>query len=156
VEEHMNQESEVVTLDTKNVREMLSGSGYSDRAITYYIDKPNMGSLPDADQVTELTGECGDTMKVYLKMDGDRIKDAKFQVLGCPGAIAAAMAAVDLVKGKTLQESVSVNDRDIFSELQKIPDQKLHCIRLAVKTLHKAIADWREQEEEGRHRGRDH
>jgi len=156
VEEHMSQESELVTLDTTNVREMLSGSGYSDRAITYYIDKPNMGYLPDADQVTELTGECGDTMKVYLKLDGDRIKDAKFQVLGCPGAIAAAMAAVDLVKGKTLQESVSVNDRDIFSELQKIPDQKLHCIRLAVKTLQKAIADVRGHKEPDHQRELDH
>lgn len=138
----MTQENELVTLDTANVREMLSGSGYSDRAIRYYLDKPNMGCLSDADQVSELTGECGDTMKVYLKLEGDQIKDAKFQVLGCPGAVAAAMATVDLVKGKTLKESLSVNDRDVFCELKKIPDQKLHCIRLAVKTLQKAIADY--------------
>jgi len=141
----MNRENELVQLDTGNVREMLSGSGYSERAIAYYVNKPNMGYLPDADQVTELTGECGDTMKVYLKLEGDRIKDAKFQVLGCPGAVAAAMATVDLVRGKTLQESLSLNDRDVFCELQEIPHQKLHCIRLAVKTLQKAIADCREK-----------
>jgi nitrogen fixation NifU-like protein len=141
----MSQENELVQLGAAHVREMLSGSGYSERAIAYYLNKPNMGYLSDADQVTELTGECGDTMKVYLKLEGDRIKDAKFQVLGCPGAVAAAMAAVDLVKGKTLQESASVSDRDVFRELQEIPDQKLHCIRLAVKTLRKAVAGCRQK-----------
>jgi nitrogen fixation NifU-like protein len=145
MEEEMSQENELVQLDTRNVREMLSGSGYSERAIAYYLNKPNMGCLSDADQVTELTGECGDTMKVYLKLEGDRIKDAKYQVLGCPGAVAAAMAVVDLVKGRTLQESASVNDHDIFCRLKGIPDQKVHCIRLAVKTLQKAIADYRQK-----------
>lgn len=80
-------------------------------------------------------------MKVYLQLDGDRIKDAKFQVLGCPGAVASAMAAADLVKGKTLQESRAICDRDIFCSLDGVPDKKLDCIRLAVKTLQKAITD---------------
>jgi nitrogen fixation NifU-like protein len=137
----MDHEQQIASQDTANIREMLSGSGYSERAISYFLNKPNMGSLPNADQVTELTGKCGDTMKAFLKLRGDRIEDARFQVLGCPGAIAAAMAAVDLVKGKTLQESLEVSDRDIFFRLEKIPDQKLHCIRLAIKTLHKAILD---------------
>jgi len=78
----MSRENNLVQLDTGNVREMLSGSGYSERAIAYYLNKPNMGFLSDADQVTELTGECGDTMKVYLKLEGDRIKD-RFLVRIC-------------------------------------------------------------------------
>ena len=128
--------------DAKNVRELLTGSGYSDKAITYYLDKKNMGSLRDADQVSELTGVCGDTMKIYMKVEEGRIKDAKIQVLGCPGAVASAMVAMDLIRGKTLDEAKQLQDGDIFRVLEQIPDQKQHCIRLTNKTLQKAIEDY--------------
>jgi len=128
--------------DERNVRELLIGSGYSDKAITYYLDKKNMGSLPDADQVSELTGVCGDTMKIYMKVEEGKIKDAKIQVLGCPGAIASAMVAMDLIKGKTLDEAKRLQDGDIFRVLEQIPDQKQHCIRLTNKTLQKAIEEY--------------
>jgi nitrogen fixation NifU-like protein len=139
----MAQQEETGQQDLKMVRDLLSGSGYADRAIDYYLTKPNMGSISDPDHVTELTGPCGDTMRCFLKMENGRIKDAKYQVLGCPGAISAAMALVDLVKGKTLDEAMQVKDRDVFRELVEIPDQKQHCIRLAVKTLQKAINEYR-------------
>lgn len=135
----MNYDQAFDQKDTGGIREMLSGSGYSDKAIEYYLNRPNMGSLPDANQVTELTGRCGDTMKVYLKLEHERIADAKFQVLGCPGAVASAMAAVDLIKGKTIEEARAIKDRDIFRVLEKLPDQKQRCIRLTAKTLQKAL-----------------
>ncbi len=128
---------------------MLLGSGYSEKAIDYYLTKPNQGPLKDADHVTELTGPCGDTMKCYLKVDKGTIQAAKFQVLGCPGAIAAAMALADLVKGKELHHALKIKDGDVFRELIEIPDQKQHCIRLAVKTLAKAITEFRLKEEKG-------
>ena len=78
----MSQLKKMTGNDLKNTWELLSGSGYSDKAITYFLDKTNMGCLPDADQVTELTGPCGDTMRVYLKLENGRIKDAKIEVLG--------------------------------------------------------------------------
>ena len=132
-----------------SIREMLLGSGYSEKAIDYYLTKPNQGPLKDADHVTELTGPCGDTMKCYLKVNKGTIQAAKFQVLGCPGAIAAAMALADLVKGKDLHHALEVKDGDVFRELIEIPDQKQHCIRLAVKTLGKAIAEFQLKEEKG-------
>ena len=139
----MDQLTNIAENDSKNIMELLSSSGYSEKAINYFLDKTNMGSLPDADQVTELTGVCGDTMKVYLKLEDGRIMDAKIQVLGCPGAVASAMAAMDLVKGMSLEEAMKVKDRDIFRILEEIPDQKQHCIRLTVKTLQKAIEEYR-------------
>jgi nitrogen fixation protein NifU and related proteins len=139
----MTQHEQNTQQDVKMIRDLLSGSGYADRAIDLYLAKANMGAIPDPDQVTELTGPCGDTMKCYLKMENGRIRDAKYQVLGCPGAISAAMALADLVKGKTLDEALQVKDRDVFRELIEIPDQKQHCIRLAVKTLQKAIHEYR-------------
>jgi len=121
---------------------MLADSGYSETAIRYYMDKPYMGDLPDANQVTEMLGTCGDTMKIFLKIEDDLIKDAKYQVLGCPGAISAAMAAVDIVKGEKIEYARSVNDGDIFKVLKEIPAKKHHCIQLAVKTLQKAIDEY--------------
>jgi len=90
-----------------------------------------------------LTGTCGDTMRIYLKVNDGRIEDAKIQVLGCPWAVAAAMATMERIKGKTLDEAVEIKDRDIFRMLEEIPDQKQHCIRLTVKTLQKAIEEYR-------------
>ena len=102
-----------------------------------------MGSLTDADQVTELTGPCGDTMKIFLKLEENKIKDAKIQVLGCPAAIASAMAAMDHIRGMSLDEAMEVKDGDIFRMLEDLPDQKQHCIRLTIKTLHKAIEEYK-------------
>ncbi|HID29291.1 MAG TPA: iron-sulfur cluster assembly scaffold protein [Desulfobacterales bacterium] len=138
----MNDNHAFDTQDTAAIREMLSGSGYSDKAIDYYLNKPNMGSLPDADQVSELTGPCGDTMKVFLKVKEGRIKDARVQVLGCPGAVASAMVVMDLIKGKTLGEAQTIKDRDIYRVLQEMPEKKLHCIRLSVKAMQKALEEY--------------
>lgn len=139
----MDEVSNIIGNDIKTTRELLSGSGYSDKAIKYYLEKKNMGELEEATQVSELTGHCGDTMKIFLDIDEGIIQDAKIQVLGCPGAISAAMAAMDMIKGKTLDEALKVTDRDIFRELEEIPDQKQHCIRLTNKTIEKAINDYR-------------
>ncbi len=130
------------TQNGEEMRELLVSSGYAEKAIDYFLRKPNMGSMLNPDHKTELTGPCGDTMRCYLKIEGGHIRDAKYEVLGCPGAIAAAMALADLVKGKTLDEALTVKDRDVFRELVQIPDQKQHCIRLAVKTLEKAIREF--------------
>jgi len=63
----MIQSQDIATSDSESIAELLSGSGYSDKAIKYFLEKTNMGSLPDADQVTELTGPCGDTINMNNK-----------------------------------------------------------------------------------------
>jgi len=125
-------------------RKMLSDAGYADPAINYYLEKKYMGHIENADQVSENVGSCGDTMKIYLKIDNRKvIKDARYEITGCAGAISAAMAAVDLVKGKTLDEALKINDGDVFKVLENIPEKKHHCIQLAVKTMHKGILDYK-------------
>lgn len=129
-----------------DVYQMLSESGYADRAIEYFQSKQNIGIIEDADQVTDLTGPCGDTMKISLKIDGDRINDARIQVLGCPGAVASGCALVSLAKGKTLQEARDIDLDELYRELEKMPDQKVHCARLAIKTLQKTLEQYQEQQ----------
>ncbi|MFZ7126819.1 MAG: iron-sulfur cluster assembly scaffold protein [Desulfobacterales bacterium] len=121
------------------LRAMLARTGYSAKAIDYYIRKPHMGSIENADQISEMVGTCGDSMTVFLKVDQGRIEDVKYQILGCAGSISAAMAAVDLVKGKTVEEALAVDDGDVFKSLEEIPAKKHHCIQLSVKALQKAI-----------------
>ncbi len=130
------------TNDPAEIRELLSSTGYGEKAIRYFLDKANMGILTNASQVSELTGPCGDTMRIYLQMNNGCIEDARMQVLGCPGAVASAMAAIDLIRGRTIKEALAVKDRDVFRALGDIPEQKQHCIRLTVKTLQKALEEY--------------
>jgi nitrogen fixation NifU-like protein len=135
--EQMNEES-----NKEGIREMLSGSGYSEKAIDYFTKKPYMGILTEADLKSEMTGTCGDTMGITIKVEDGKIVDAKYQVMGCAGAVASAMAAVELIKGKTLEYARSIDDGTIFRALEQLPAQKHHCIQLAVKTLHKALDEY--------------
>lgn len=130
--------------DSAMVRSMLRDAGYSEKAVAYYLETPHLGIIENADQVSEMTGTCGDTIKVYLKIENDRISDVKYQIMGCPGSISAAMAAGDLVRGKTVDEALVLNDGDVFNFLEEIPVKKHHCIQLAVKALLGAIKTYRD------------
>ncbi len=128
-----------------DVYNMLSESGYADKAIEYFQNQNNLGIIEGADHCTDLTGPCGDTMKITMNVKGDRIEDAKIQVMGCPGAVASGSAAVALAKGKTLEEAESLTLDELYGELEKMPDQKVHCARLAIKTLQKAVIQYRDE-----------
>ena len=125
--------------ETDAIKEMLRASGYSEKAIAYYINKPHMGLVADPDISSEMTGTCGDTMGITIRTENGIVTEAKYQVMGCAGAISAAMAVVDLIKGKDLEYARSIDDGTVFKVLEEIPVKKHHCIQLAVKTLHKAL-----------------
>lgn len=139
-----NQSDIIFKKDGGDREQMLLDCGYSERAVRYYMEQPYMGTLSDADQVSEMLGSCGDTMKIFLKIHDNTITDVRYQVLGCPGAISASMAAVDLVKGKSMEQARTLNDGDVYNQLVDLPVKKHHCIQLAVKTLHKAIDEYRD------------
>lgn len=130
--------------DSAMMRSMLRNAGYSEKAVNYYLETPHLGIIENADQVSEMTGTCGDTIKVYLKIEDGCIGDVKYQIMGCPGSISAAMAAGDLVRGRTVDEALALNDGDVFQFLEEIPVKKHHCIQLAVKALLAAIQGYRE------------
>jgi nitrogen fixation protein NifU and related proteins len=138
----MSQESGKEQSNACVMERMLAGSGYSDKAIRYFMKKPYIGAIPDADQISEMTGTCGDTMRICLKIENGVILDARYEILGCPGAIASAMAVVDLIKGKRIADARNLNDGDVFRALEDIPAQKNHCIELAVKTFQKALNEY--------------
>jgi nitrogen fixation protein NifU and related proteins len=129
---------------TTSQRKMLSDAGYAEPAINYFLEKKYMGCIQDASQVSEKIGSCGDIMKIYLKVDDSGIiQDVRYEITGCAGAISAAMAVVDLVKGRSLDQALTINDGDVFKRLENIPEKKHHCIQLAVKTMHQGIQDYK-------------
>jgi len=127
---------------TDDVYKMLSESGYSDKAIEYFQAKENIGVIEGADQITDVTGPCGDNVKISFNVEDDTISDAKIQVLGCPGAVASGCAVVNLAKGGTLEDAARLDMDTLYRELEKLPDKKIHCARLALKTLHKAVEEY--------------
>jgi len=133
---------------TGRLKALMRKQGYGDKAIYYYLEKPFMGSLSDPDMSTSLTGDCGDTVDITIKMDQDRIRDARFEVKGCAGSVSSAMALADMIRGKTLDEAFNIKDGEIFFKLGSVPDDKVHCIQLAVQSLQNVIKEYRNRKQE--------
>lgn len=121
---------------------------YNEKVIEHFSNPRNVGELPDADGIGE-TGsfKCGDTMKLYIKVEDGRITDVKFQTYGCGAAIASSSMLTEMVKGKTLDEALQISNQDVADELGGLPPLKLHCSNLAADALHNAIKDYRHRHE---------
>ena len=131
---------------TKEEFELLKEAGYSEKVIKLYRNKVNVGLIKKPDVNLAYMGPCGDTMKLYLKISDDGVvEDAKFQYLGCPGAASSGSAITRIVKGKTLEDAKRITEQDILQELGGLPESKIHCPKLAVTTLQKAITKYEER-----------
>jgi len=115
---------------------------YSDKLMDHFLDPRNAGEIPDADGIgTVGDPECGDFMKVWIKVDGNLIVDVKFKCKGCPAAIAVGSMVTELAVGKDLDEAMELTDDDIADALGGLPEPKQHCSNLGAAALHEAIDD---------------
>ena len=123
---------------------------YSDKVVDHYNNPRNVGSLPkeDPNVGTGLVGapECGDVMKLQMKINPETqvIEEAKFKTFGCGSAIASSSLATEWVKGKTVDEALSIKNTDIVRELA-LPPVKIHCSVLAEDAIKAAIGDWKKK-----------
>src|SRR5690242_12566758 len=123
---------------------------YSDKVIDHYNNPRNVGSLDKSstDVGTGLVGapECGDVMKLQIKVNRETnvIEEAKFKTFGCGSAIASSSLATEWVKGKTVDEALSIKNMDIVRELS-LPPVKIHCSVLAEDAIKAAIGDWKKK-----------
>jgi nitrogen fixation NifU-like protein len=121
---------------------------YSDKVLDHYKNPRNVGSLAkdDPNVGTGLVGapECGDVMKLQMKINPETevIEDAKFKTFGCGSAIASSSLATEWVKGKTLEEALTIKNTEIVKELN-LPPVKIHCSVLAEDAIKAAIADYK-------------
>jgi nitrogen fixation NifU-like protein len=128
---------------------------YSNKVIDHYENPRNVGTLDkeDASVGTGLVGApaCGDVMRLQLKInpDTDVIEDAKFKTFGCGSAIASSSLVTEWVKGKTVDEAMTLKNTQIVEELN-LPPVKIHCSVLAEDAIKSAIADFRKKQSEQR------
>ncbi|MCL4541108.1 MAG: Fe-S cluster assembly scaffold protein NifU [Chloroflexi bacterium] len=116
---------------------------YSDLVMDHFMNPRNVGEIQDADGVgTEGNPVCGDVMKMYIKIEGDRIVDVKFKTFGCGAAIATSSIATEMVKGKTIDEALLLTNKAVADALGGLPHNKMHCSNLAADTLRKAVEDY--------------
>jgi nitrogen fixation NifU-like protein len=118
---------------------------HNDQVMDHFMNPRNVGSIEDASCVGNAGNPAdGDTVRLYLRIEEERIKDAKVKVFGCPTAIAAASALTELIIGKTIGEALEVRNEDVSNALGGLPEGKLHCSVLAEAVLEDAIARYRE------------
>ena len=133
---------------TEEELKLMAESGYSDKAIELYVNNVNVGALENPTVVTTFLGSCGDLIKLYLKINKkNRIENAKFNYLGCPGSASSASALTILLKGRTVDQAKKITGDHILTELEGLPTSKLDCIKLSMKTLRKAIAEYEKQKD---------
>jgi nitrogen fixation NifU-like protein len=121
---------------------------YSNKVLDHYNNPRNVGSL-DKNSTNVGTGvvgapECGDVMKLQIQVEGDTIVDAKFKTFGCGSAIASSSLATEWIKGKKLDEAMSISNTEIVKELS-LPPVKIHCSVLAEDAIKAAISDYKKK-----------
>jgi Fe-S cluster assembly scaffold IscU len=121
---------------------------YSEKVIDHYTNPRNVGSLDknDPEVGTGIVGapECGDVMKLQIKVDKDVIVDAKFKTFGCGSAIASSSLATEWLKGRSVNEAMQIKNTDIVNELH-LPPVKIHCSVLAEDAIKAALEDYQKK-----------
>ena len=116
---------------------------YTDIVMDHFTHPRNVGEIPNADGVGEVgNAKCGDIMKMYLKIKDNVIEDVKFETFGCGSAIASSSMATELVKGKTIEETLSLTNKQVVDALGGLPAHKLHCSVLAEAAIKSAVKDY--------------
>lgn len=126
---------------------------YSKKVIEHYENPRNVGTLDkDAGDVgTGMVGApaCGDVMRLQIKVGADGIiEDARFKTYGCGSAIASSSLVTEWVKGKTLDEAMTIKNSQIAEELE-LPPVKIHCSVLAEDAIKAAVEDYRSKHGQG-------
>jgi nitrogen fixation NifU-like protein len=119
---------------------------YSDIVQEHFEHPHNVGVIDNADAEAFVSNPaCGDTMHLYLRIDHNRIVEAKFKTMGCPAAIAASSMTTEMLIGRTLEESLQLTRHEVSQALGGLNPQKVHCSVLSEDAIEAAIANYRKK-----------
>jgi len=115
---------------------------YSETVIDHSMNPRNVGDMEDADGFAKVTGPCGDTMEIWLKVRNDTITGATFMTDGCGTTIAAGSMVTELVRGKSVSQALRIGQEGVLNALSGLPEESQHCALLAANTLKEAVKDY--------------
>jgi nitrogen fixation NifU-like protein len=116
---------------------------YSDKVVEEFYNPKNLGRMPEPDARGLVHGWCGDTMEIYLRLDGERVAEASFMTDGCGPTVACGSMLTKMVAGMSLEQASKVRPQDLLDALDGLPEENAHCAELAVNTLKDAASNWR-------------
>jgi nitrogen fixation NifU-like protein len=121
---------------------------YNPIVIDHFTHPRNMGEMDNPDGVGEATNPaCGDTMRLFIKVEENRVIDAKFLTFGCAAAIASSSITTEMIKGKTLEEILTISNQTVAEALGGLPPTKIHCSVLAEDALNAAVLNYKKRNE---------
>jgi nitrogen fixation NifU-like protein len=116
---------------------------YSEKVMDHFEHPRNVGEIENADGIGEVGNPtCGDIMKMYIKIEDDKIVDCKFKTFGCGSAIATSSMATEMIKGKSIKEALELSNKAVVEALDGLPPRKIHCSVLAEDAVKLAILDY--------------
>ena len=122
---------------------------YSEKVMDHFANPRNVGEIADASgSGTVGNAKCGDIMKMDIKVENGVIVDVKFKTFGCGAAIATSSMATEMVKGKTIDEALTLTNKAVAEALDGLPPVKMHCSVLAEEAIHAAIQDYKNKHPE--------
>jgi len=115
---------------------------YSETAIEHSMNPRNVGDMEDADGFAKVTGPCGDTMEIWVKVNNGTITNATFMTDGCGTSIASGSMVTEMAKEKSIAEARKISQQDVLGALGGLPEESQHCALLAANTLKAVIRDY--------------
>jgi len=115
---------------------------YSEKVIDHFLNPRNLGRIQAPDGFGRATGPCGDTMEIYLSVNGDKVINATFWTDGCGPSIASGSMVTELIKEKSIFEAQKISSDDILNALGGLPEESWHCALLAANTLKEAVRNY--------------
>ncbi len=134
--------------DIDSIQEMILEDArevYTETVIDHAMNPRNVGTLADPDGYGRVSGSCGDSMEVWLKIDNGRINRIGFMTDGCGTSIASGSMMTEMAAGKTIAEAEKIGPGEILERLGGLPEESRHCSLLAASTLGAAVDDFREK-----------
>jgi len=121
----------------------MAAGPYSEKVMDHFMNPRNVGEIESADGVGEVGNPaCGDMMRLYLKIDGEKVVDAKFRTFGCGAAIASSSMLTEMIKGKTVEEARAITNQHVADALDGLPAVKIHCSVMAEQAVKSALDDY--------------
>ncbi len=116
---------------------------YSPLVMEHFLNPRNVGEIENANGIGEVgNATCGDIMRMYLRIDDNKITDAKFKTFGCGAAIATSSMATEMIKNKTVDEALALTNKAVAEALGGLPPVKVHCSILAEQAVRAALSDY--------------